>query len=628
MPNQTTKVLALATIFAGTPTTFAEIRMPSVFSDHMVLQRDRPIAVWGTAGAGNRVTVSLGTVDDRLPGHSTAMVLTADEDGRWSGLMSPISDTSRTWRLEAREHGGPDGEGGEISSMVVEDVLVGEVWLCGGQSNMEWILDWIGTTPRQKSTMDRPEMRLIKAPHVLATTPQDDIEAAWQVCEPETVGGWTAVGYYFGAMLQDELDVPVGLISSNWGGTRIEPWIERADLAAHPRFAERVARLQEGIDAHHAMDEKTRRRIAEEADRAFALEAKDYWRKVLADDPGMEHGWMRVGLDDSGWRTMDLPGNWEDREPSLKDYDGTVWFRRSVTLPAEWAGKDLVLELGRIDDSDRTWFEGTLVGSTTNRHDGERAYTVPGRLVDAGSAEVTVCVLDPQGGGGFSGGTMEVRPADGTGPSVVLEGPWRWHGGRATGDTGPRRSAAPVNPGMNPRSAGTLHDAMIAPFVPYALRGAIWYQGESNSGEPDEYRDLMPMLIESWREDFGQHLAFGIVQLAAFKAVSDDPVEGGWAFLRDAQLETARTVPNTGLVITTDVGDATDIHPRNKRAVGERLGGWALHDVYGIGDAIASSPILRESRIDGDGMVLSFDHAHCQNCSNRDPHSGTASTYW
>ena len=586
----------------------ADIAMPSVFSDHMVIQRDLPIAVWGTAEPGNRITVELITSDDRLPGISENVNLRADARGDWQWKMAPISNTTRTWNLVIREFEGPSGQDKEISSVTIKDILVGEVWLCGGQSNMEWTMNQIGATDAAKSGMDHPRIRLIKAPHVLATEPQDDIEAAWQLCTPGTVGNWSAVGLHFGLDLQEELDVPIGLISSNWGGTRIEPWIERADLAAHPRFAERTAALQQGIDEFNTMDDAERTRRTRELNKGFDRKAADYWARILAKDPGMKGGWMKPDFDDGDWRTMELPGNWEQREDSMKDYDGTVWFRRTVDIPAAWAGRELVLELGRIDDSDQTWFDGTLVGSMTNQHTGVRSYRVPASLVKAGRAVIAVCALDPQGGGGFSGGRMTIGPA--RTKALGLAGDWSWHAGVATRDSGPQRATAPLNPGMTPQSPGTLHDAMIAPFVPYTMRGAIWYQGESNSGQPDEYRDLMPLLIESWREDFGSHLAFGIVQLAAFRAVSDDPVEGGWANLRDAQLETVRTVPGTGLAITTDVGDANDIHPRNKKAVGERLAGWALHDVYDVSDAIPSSPIHARSRREGAAMILDFDHAY------------------
>ena len=600
----------LATLVAASPLC-ADITMPSVFSDHMVLQRDLPLEFWGTAEPGSRIQVKLTTQDPKQGVGEIRSSLKVGPDGRWQTRMRPVSDTTHAWKLVVTEY---EGEGSwkdakALSSVEFNDVLVGEVWLCGGQSNMEWVMDWIGTTPQQKAKMDHPTIRLIKAPHVLATEPQDDIDAEWQVCTPETVGNWSAVGLYFGLALQESLDVPIGLISSNWGGTRIEPWIERADLAAHPRFFERTNELQAGIDAYNAMDEATRQRKVQEANQGFEDRAKDYWNGILAKDPGSEAGWMKPGFDDAGWKTMELPGNWEQRSTDLKDFDGTVWFRRSVSIPEGWANTPLVLELGRIDDSDRTWFDGTLVGTTTNLHTGVRRYPIQPGLVSGGESNITVCALDPQGGGGFSGGDMKLMRADGQGRAIELAGDWKWKRGIATKDSGPNRVAAPINPGMTPQSAGTLHAAMIAPFVPYTLRGAIWYQGESNAGQPDEYRDLMPLLIESWREDFGDHLAFGIVQLAAFKAVSDDPVEGQWALLRDAQLETARNVPNTGIAITTDVGNATDIHPKNKKAVGDRLAGWALHDVYGIKRAIPSSPIHSGTRTKGDTMVLRFDHA-------------------
>ncbi|MDG2030595.1 MAG: sialate O-acetylesterase [Phycisphaerales bacterium] len=599
----------LATLVAASPLC-ADITMPSVFSDHMVLQRDLPLEIWGTAEPGSRIRVNL--ISSQPKGvKGQVFDLQAGPDGRWQTRMNAISETEHTWRLEVIEKSGegPYSKAKVLSSLAFEDVLIGEVWLCGGQSNMEWVMNSVGTTPEQKAGMNHPTIRLIKAPHVLATEPQDDIDAEWQVCTPKTVGNWSAVGLYFGLALQSELDVPIGLISSNWGGTRIEPWIERADLAAHPRFAKRTMKLQAGIDDYNSMDDATRRRKVEQANRGFNEKAEGYWQEILATDPGAKNQWMKPDLNDSGWGEMKLPGNWEQREDSLKNFDGTVWFRRDIKIPADWKNSPLIIELGRIDDSDRTWFDGNLVGTTTNKHTGARRYKVKSKMVDAGKANITVCALDPHGGGGFSGGAMKLMRADGQGPVIELAGDWKWKRGVATTNSGPNRVTEPINPGMTPQSAGTLHAAMIAPFVPYTLRGAIWYQGESNAGEPDEYRDLMPLLIESWREDFGDHLAFGIVQLAAYKAVSQNPDEGDWAYLRDAQLEAARTVENTGIAITTDVGNATDIHPKNKKAVGDRLAGWALHDVYHRENAIPSSPIYRSAQTEGGMMMLSFDHA-------------------
>jgi sialate O-acetylesterase len=204
---------------------------------------------------------------------------------------------------------------------------------------------------------------------------------------------------------------------------------------------------------------------------------------------------------------------------------------------------------------------------------------------------------------------MHLYPKGKASDGIDVTGEWRWNKGIATTAGAPTKQAATKDPGMHPQALGALHDGMIAPFVPYSIRGAIWYQGESNAGQPGEYRELMPLLIESWREDFGDHLAFGIVQLAAFKAVSDDPNQGDWAHLRDAQLHAVRTVPNTGLAVTTDVGNANDIHPKNKKAVGDRLAGWALHDVYGDEDAVPSSPIQAKATRDGNMVTVTFAHA-------------------
>lgn len=607
------KVLSIpaAVVLATTSIAVADVSMPSVFSDHMVLQRDMPIAIWGTADPGSWIAINL----ESKKGTSTkyrSVAQPVGRNGEWRATLSPIESTDGNWTLTVTEYDTHvKDERAKTSEVLIKNILVGEVWLCGGQSNMEWVIDRTDATPQQKQSMNDTRIRLIKAPHVVATEAKDDIPAQWQICAPEVVGNWSAVGYYFARALQDELDVPVGLISSNWGGTRIEPWIQRNDLANHPRFSERTKALQRGIDEYHSMDDATRKRVARAMSEKHEEKEAAYWRRVLANDPGLENGWMLPEFDAQGWQSMTLPGLWEQKDNSLASYDGTIWFRKEVKIPADWAGNALVLDLGRIDDSDRTWFNGKEVGSTTNQHQKPRTYNVNGRMVKGGTTTISVCVLDPHGAGGFNGPKMQLARADGKGTPINLAGEWKWHQGVATNLAAPTLATVQMNnPGMNPQAPGALNDAMIAPFVPYTLRGAIWYQGESNSGQPDEYRDLLPLLIKSWREDFGDHLAFGVVQLAAFKATSDDPVQGGWANLRDAQLNTVRTVPGTGLAVTTDVGDAKDIHPKNKKAVGDRLAAWALHDVYGVEDAIPSGPIHSGSTPDGNGMVLNFDHAH------------------
>ena len=607
MRTTTSTVLGLlTTCLLGSPT-LADIWMPSVFSDHMVIQRDMPIAVWGTAQPGTVVQVEL--LNPQSDHFSSSLVETDSVNGEWEITLPPVEANKGSWELTVTEFDKLNiDERKKLSTRTFTDVLVGEVWLCGGQSNMEWSLNAIGTTANQKKSMIQPQIRLINAPRVVATEPQQDIDSQWQLCTPETIGNWTAVGYYFGDMLLEELNVPIGLISSNWGGTRIEPWIERADLANHPTFAERTIALQGAIDQFNQMDDNERLRMKRLAEEVNARNARAYWKQILSKDPGATNGWMTKNFDDSSWSFMALPGEWERQETSLATFDGTVWFRKTVEIPTEWAGKPLVLTLGRIDDSDTTYFNGNVIGTSTNQHQTVRRYEVPAKDVAAGQAVIAVCALDPHGAGGFTGPKMSLSLADGGSNQINLAGNWKWHKGYATTRSAPSMPTTAQNPGMNPQSPGALHDGMIAPFVPYTMRGAIWYQGESNSEQPAEYRELLPLLIESWREDFGDHLAFGIVQLAAFRPESDNPDEGGWAYLRDAQLNTAQTVPNTGIAITTDVGEANDIHPRNKKAVGDRLAGWALHDVYGIDGAVPSSPIQTNVRRDGNAVMVTFDH--------------------
>ena len=553
----------------GAASAGADVTLPAVFSDHMVIQRDLPVPVWGRAESGEVVTVSFG---GRLA------ETTAGVDGRWRVNLEPLeaSAESRTMTIEGRNR------------VRIDDVLVGEVWICGGQSNMEWSVAQSSEPGREKAGADRPTIRLIKAPHVTANQPQDEIAASWTVCTPDTVGRFTAVGYAFARRLQDELEVPVGLLSINWGGTRIEPWISIESLAEADLSRAVMQRQMAGVEAFRKMSEGDRfdreERLRLERERSTAT----YIDVQLASDPGIPGGWIRTGFDDREWNTVDLPRSWSATDPSLETFDGAVWYRRTIDVPEDWAGRTLMLQSGPIDDSDVVWFDGVRIGSTVESHGTRRNYRIPGPIVKPGPRTITFMVIDSGGEGGFAGGpgsmrigVMDRRAAE---PAFLpLAGQWRWRQG--VGHQGGRPAVGPatlVEPGVKPTDYAALHNAMIQPFVPYAVRGAIWYQGESNAGEPERYRRFMPMLVEDWGRAFEREsLPFGIVQLAAFKEFKpDQPVENDWPRLRDAQSATAASMPNVGLVVTTDIGDARDIHPRNKREVGRRMAGWALNDHY------------------------------------------------
>ncbi|MEE2680873.1 MAG: sialate O-acetylesterase [Planctomycetota bacterium] len=606
----------------------ADLRLPAIFGDGMVIQRDQPFEVWGWADPGSRIHVLLGTESSLQP-RTYATTCRADASGRWTATVVEPGQgpewTDASWTLRVSEYAGDrpmpelivdhDGRridleesGGEdtsIDRVMISDILVGEVWICGGQSNMEWPINQSDGDGRSKQEMTNARIRLINVPRRASARPQEDIDAGWERCTPERIGSWTAVGYFFADRLNRELQVPIGLISSNWGGTRIEPWIDLEDLREHPTFRDRANTLAERIHHWEALDAERLQEMQEGARKTLERDQATYWKRINSEDPGHRGGWMKSNLDEREWREMELPGEWERSVEELRDFDGTVWFRKEITIPPEWRDReDVVLNLGGVDDSDQTYFNGTLIGCSTDWVNRNRRYPVPNELLTE-EAVVTVCALDPHGAGGLTGPRITLD-APGIGESIDLQGTWKWRTGIRTNRTVQSSASMPSNPGEQATAYGSLNNGMIKPLVPYSVRGAIWYQGESNAAQASEYRILLPMLIDSWRSDFGDDLAFGIVQLAAFKEVSQDPDQGGWAHLRDAQRHAARTVPNTGLVVTTDVGDARDIHPRNKKAVGDRLAGWALHDVYNDETAVPSGPIALDARRSGPSVVVNF----------------------
>jgi sialate O-acetylesterase len=332
----------------------------------------------------------------------------------------------------------------------------------------------------------------------------------------------------------------------------------------------------------------------------FDEQIAQWWAK---NDPGSAGGlgWADPAADDSSWKTMNLPAAWEGA--GLPGFDGVVWFRRIVELPEAWAGREAVLHLGPIDDIDTTWVNGTKVGET-GVWTAPRDYKVPAKVLKAGRNVVAVRVLDTGGGGGIYGQPGQMK-LSGSGEEVALAGAWKYKDSVPLGKCGP----VPARPDQgNPNVVTVLYNGMIAPILPAAIRGAIWYQGESNAGKPAQYRTLLPTMIRDWRGRFsGGEFPFLIVQLANFMAVQTRPSEGGWAELREAQLWTAQNVPKTGLAVITDIGDAADIHPKNKQDVGKRLALNALAIAHGR-KLVCSGPIYREMKARDGKIELRFDH--------------------
>ena len=534
-----------------------------LFSENAVLQRDRPLLIWGWASSKADVTVKFG---------GGTRVLRAADDGYWSVPIRP------------RPAGGPYSL--EVSSgrqtETRSNLMFGDVWLCSGQSNMEFQVNGVNNAAAEKASANYPNIRLLHIDNAVRSVPVDTINDKWKVCDPQTVGDFSAVGYFFGRRLNQDLKVPIGLIDSTWGGTPAEAWVSAPALHKMGDFDSAISLMQANA-SNPTQLEKAR---------------ADWWKS----DEGTNAGWKNPDFGDADWKTMAVPAAWEDK--GYADFDGVMWFRREVNVPADWAGRDLTLNLGQIDDDDTTYWNGNLVGQTRG-YGNARDYTIPRAQVKAGVNTIAIRVLDTGGGGGLRS-MMSLVPTNGSN-MMSLDGDWKYHLGASLQDSPP----LPRETDQNTPTA--LYNGMINPLFPGQIKGVIWYQGESNEARAKQYQTLLPTLIQDWRGRFGAAtgapLPFYIVQLANFRATTDDPNGGGWATLREAQSLTAKNVPDTGLAVITDIGEAGDIHPKNKQDVGLRLALQALKNTYGQ-NVQADGPTLRSAQNRGGEIALTFDNAN------------------
>ena len=553
---------------APPPTPATDVTLPVLFTDHMVLQRDVPIAVWGWATPNGTVTVSIN-------GQQAETVAGADS----------------TWRLDIppMAAGGPHTLTiGGAEAITLNDVLVGEVWVASGQSNMEWPVQASNDPDAEIQAADYPNIRLFKVKRTVSYTPQQVVEAeGWHAVTSETIPAFSAVAYFFGRKLHQDLGVPIGLIETAWGGTPAEAWTSGPALMNLPDFADQVAGLKAGADEGEM-------NTFEEQQAAWLQRLKEADQGYEQDHPR----WADADFDASSWPTMEAPQRWEGA--GLPGYDGVVWFRKSFHLPAAWNGQDLTLNLAMIDDIDTTWVNGVQVGST-GQYNTHRAYTVPADVLKEGPNTIAVRVLDTGGGGGIWGEAEDLNFARGN-TTQSLAGAWAYQPGIAAGPDQPRPPARMQN------QPTTLYNAMVAPLIPYTIQGAIWYQGESNAGRAYQYRTLFATMIQDWRDTWNQgDFPFYFVQLANFMEPQQNPVEAqAWPELREAQTM-ALSLPNTAQAVIIDIGEADDIHPRNKQDVGKRLALAALNQVYGQ-DIVFSGPAYREMTKEEGTLRLHFDH--------------------
>ncbi len=576
-----------------------ELSLPTIFSDNMVLQQNSNVAIWGEATPGTEITIT----------------------GDWGQNVSVTAEENKSWQVELPtiEAGGPYNVSinTKDTTISIQNVLLGEVWLASGQSNMEMPLkgwppnDTILNSAQTIADSENENIRMFTVARNLASSPLDDLEGTWAIANPETSENFSATAYFFARKLNSTLNIPVGIIHSSWGGTPIEAWISNKKLAADEDFDEIVKDLETLAPQVEAYDKWLTNN--ESVSILPTEENKEPFKNLDAFDDFCSDPASNI----ENWPVIELPNAIEQTE--IGEIDGIVWFRKDIEIPEAWSGKELVLSLGPIDDMDVTYFNGEKIGGTEVAGFWQklRYYTVPADLTQAGVATIAVKVFDHQGGGGIYGEPeqLNIHPKGNDSNVLPLSGEWNYKVvGQISGstlyffdpetDTFDSRPELSVN--LSSHTPTVLFNAMIAPLTPYSLKGTIWYQGETNVGRANQYIKLKRSLINNWRDVFkNPEMPFYYVQLAPWH---NNEVEGtSSANLREAQRRSLN-IENTGMAVTLDIGNVNNIHPANKTDVGNRLALWALAKTYGK-DMPFSGPIPEEYKTDGKQIIISYKNA-------------------
>jgi sialate O-acetylesterase len=514
-------------IFQTTP---CQVRLPRLISDGMVLQRGTPVLVWGWAAVGEHVSVSFNHVQSEA---------VTDSAGKWAvRLPSMPAGGPYTMTIDATNH------------IQIRNMLIGDVWVCAGQSNM--VLPMERVKERYPGVIERSENEeirqfLIPNQYDFNTVHDDLPSGRWESANPETVPHFSATAYFFARALFDKYHVPIGLINASVGGTPVESWLSEDALKAFPEYFERAQAFK---DTAHI---NSIRRKDQDLSRAW-------YTYVARHDAGVNSGmtWYDTLYDASGWSAMQVPSCWD--EESNNHRNGTVWFRKEVNIPASFTGKPVLLKLGRIVDWDSVYVNGRFAGSVSYQYPPRRYELKPG-LLKPGKNIIVIRIINTAGQGGF----IKDKPYQlvcGE-QTIDLTGEWRFK-------VGVMMDSLPPQTFIQYQPVG-LFNGMISPVLKYAIKGVIWYQGESNTSKPADYYSLFPTLIRDWRKKWNQgDFPFLYVQLANYLKAAEQPSESKWAELREAQFMTL-ALPNTGMAVTIDLGEWNDVHPLNKEDVGRRL---------------------------------------------------------
>jgi sialate O-acetylesterase len=568
MSLKRTALLAATALVALPGSVAAKSLLASVFTDHAVLQRDQPIRVWGETDPNTSVQVE-------LSGQGVAVM--SDGQGRWMATL-PARQPGKPLTLKV--------QAGK-QSQTVSDLLVGDVWLCSGQSNMEFQVIEGYNAVAEASAVSDTEIRLLKTGRISATAPLSDLpkDVIWKVASPKDAASFSAACYFMGRDLKKKTGVPVGLIDASWGGSGIQFWISTPALTDLKMYNDSYLHQTDfSVPAQYAVWHK----------------GQELWAE--RNDPNGKI-WRKPDFDDSSWGVMPAEGYWEWYVPGMTEFDGTVWLRAEITLTAKQVVQGGQLKLGQIDDYDTAYVNGVEVGASEGWWS-SRDYKVDRSLLKEGRNVIAVRVVDSGGMGGAFGPAAEKGLKLNGGEFIPIGKTWRYKVASNIWDTG----HPPHWPMAGTKGPASMYNGMISPLAPYTIKGVSWYQGESNVFEAKDYGRLLPAMIADWRRAFQQpDLPFMVVQLASYGAYRSAPGESGWAAVRDVQRRTAAADPSVGLASALDIGDIYEIHPANKQQLGARLALAARKHAYGENDLNASGPAPLSIRRDGSAVVVDFD---------------------
>lgn len=540
------------------------LKLPRLVSDGMVLQRNTKVKIWGWAAMYEKVSIRF--LD------STYQTAT-DSGGAWKIVLANLNPGGPyTMQLFASD------------TITIRNILIGDVFLCSGQSNMETTMERVSPLyPAEIARSENPNIRYFDVPDMYNfNAPQNDLQGGvWKSPDPQSVLSFAAVPYFFAAEIYEKYKIPIGLINASLGGSPAEAWMSEDALKEFPAYYNEVQRFKDAA-------------LIAAIENSDRIQSASWYNQLNKSDEGYKNvSWRKPELLDADWLTMKIPDSWD--EGGVGKMSGVVWFRKKIIVPKSMTGKPAILNLATIVDADSAFVNGVFVGSTSYRYP-PRRYSVPSGILNEGENTIVVRVIST----GREGGFIPDKPYQliVERDTIDLKGEWKYRIG----------TVMPTLSGSSPirwKPAG-LYNAMIAPLHNVSIKGVLWYQGESNTDRPVEYRKLFPALIRDWRIKWDRtDLPFLYVQLPNFMEPEKDPVDHSWAWMREAQLQ-ALSVPHTAMAVTVDIGEWNDVHPLNKKDVAKRLAFAALKIVYGENNVVHSGPLYQSYEIKGNKVYLTF----------------------